>query len=524
MKTQNGSGKFILWGSVSLVGIVIIVALFLFINKGKTETATPPPPDYWPTENWQTSTPEEQGIDSAKLAEGLLEMREKDIRIHSLLLIRNGRVFLDAYFYPYDGSTVHDMASVGKSITTTLIGIAIDQGKLKFDDPMLSFFPDIKITNPDPRIEKVTVRDLAMMANGLEFTGLEQDEHTLAVMETSDDWLKNAVDRKMASKPGTKFVYDSPGMHILSGILQNTTGMTELEFARQNLFGPLGIKDVIWPSDPQGYTHGFGNICLHPRDAAKIGYLWLNQGVWDGKQIVSKQWVQETSKTQINTELGDNYSYGWWISEENGSVSAVFAQGRGGQYVQLIPPLNIIIVITGSGMNIDQVDPYLTASVLDLEKPAPPNPDGVAKLNEALKVIQQPPSAQPVPALPEMAATVSGKTYLFEPNAANIKNFRLDFDDSAEAKIEITFDDIEEKYSGLLGLDGVFRMTPGENGLPTGLRGQWTDANTFTMEVETIANREAFVYLIRFDGNTASMEIRERAQESGMTIIGTAAP
>ena len=169
MKTQNGSGKFILWGSVSLVGIVIIVALFLFINKGKTETATPPPPDYWPTENWQTSTPEEQGIDSAKLAEGLLEMREKDIRIHSLLLIRNGRVFLDAYFYPYDGSTVHDMASVGKSITTTLIGIAIDQGKLKFDDPMLSFFPDIKITNPDPRIEKVTVRDLAMMANGLEF-------------------------------------------------------------------------------------------------------------------------------------------------------------------------------------------------------------------------------------------------------------------------------------------------------------------------------------------------------------------
>jgi CubicO group peptidase (beta-lactamase class C family) len=495
-----------------------------YFSTSTREKLKPPPPDYWPTQSWQTSTPEEQGVDSAKLAEGLLEMRAKDIRIHSLLLVRNGRVFLDAYFYPYDGSTVHDMASVGKSITTTLIGIAIDQGKLKFDDPMLSFFPDIKITNPDSRIEKVTVRDLAMMANGLESTGLEQDEHTLAVMEASDDWLKNAIDRKMVSKPGTRFVYDSPGMHILSGILQNTTGMTELEFGRQNLFSPLGIKDVIWPNDPQGYTHGFGNICLHPRDAAKIGYLWLNQGVWDGKQIVSKQWVQETSKTQINTGLGDNYSYGWWISEENGSVSAVFAQGRGGQYIQLIPSLNIIIVITASGMDIDQVNPYLTASVLDLEKPAPPNPDGVAKLNEALKTIQQPPPAQPVPALPEMAATVSGKTYLFEPNAANIKTFRLDFDDSAEAKIEIAFDDTEEKYSGLLGLDGVFRMTLGENGLPAGLRGQWTDANTFTMEVETIANREAFVYLIRFDGNTASMEIRERAQESGMTIIGTVAP
>jgi len=196
----------------------------------------------------------------------------------------------------------------------------------------------------------------------------------------------------------------------------------------------------------------------------------------------------------------------------------------GGEYVQLIPSFNIIIVITASGANIDQVEPYLTASVLDLEDPVPPNPDGVAKLNEALKMIQQPPPAQPVPALPEMAATVSGNTYLFEPNATDIKTFRLDFDDSAEAKIEITFDDAEEKYSGPLGLDGVFRMTPGENGFPTGLRGQWTDANIFTMEVETISNREAFVYVIQFDGNMVSMKIRERAQESGITITGTAAP
>jgi hypothetical protein len=162
--------------------------------------------------------------------------------------------------------------------------------------------------------------------------------------------------------------------------------------------------------------------------------------------------------------------------------------------------------------------------VLDLEKSAPPNPDGVAKLNEALKTIQQPPPAQPVADLPEMAAAVSGNIYLFEPNATDIETFRLDFDDSAEAKVEITFDDTEEKYSGPLGLDGVFRMIPGENGFPTGLRGQWTDANTFTMEVETIANREAFVYVIRFDGNTASMDIRERAHDAGVTIIGTAAP
>jgi CubicO group peptidase (beta-lactamase class C family) len=522
MKIQNRAGGFVLWAGMGLVGIAIAIVLFLVFNKAKPESAPPPPADYYPTNGWHTSTPEEQGIDSGKLAEGLLEMRQ--LRIHSLLLVRNGRVFLDAYFYPYDGGSVHDMASVGKSITTTLVGIAIDQGKLKLDDPMLSFFPEITITRPDARIEKITVRDLAMMANGLESTGLEQDEATLAAMEASDDWLKNAVDRRMASKPGTKFVYDSPGMHILSGILQKTTGMTELKYARQNLFGPLGIKDVIWPADPQGYTHGFGNIALHPRDAAKIGYLWLNQGVWEGRQIVSKQWVQEASRTQIKTDMGDNYSYGWWVTEEDGAVSSIFAQGRGGQYVQLIPALNIIIVITASEINIDQVEPRLTASVLDLENPTPPNPAGAAKLADALKTIQQPPPAQPVPALPEMAAAVSGKTYRFEPNAANIKTFRLDFDDSAEAGIEMAFDDTQETYSGLLGLDGVFRMTPGENGLPTGIRGQWTDAVTFTMDVDTIANRESFTYVLRFKGDTVSMEILERAHDSGITVTGTAAP
>ena len=502
---------------LALIGLVLIPQLL----KPKQPQQVFIPPDYWPTQGWRTSTPEEQGINSAKLAEGLLVIKEKGIRIHSLLLVRYGRVFLDAYFYPYDGSAVHDMASVTKSITTTLIGIAIDQGKLKLDDPMVSFFPEITITNPDPRIDKVTLKDLVMMANGLESTGMAQDEHTLAVMESSDNWLKTAVDRKMAYDPGTHFVYDSPGMHILSGILQKATGMTELEFARQNLFGPLGIQDVIWPVDPQGYNQGFGNICLNPRDAAKIGYLWLNQGAWDGKQIVSKKWVEETSKTQIKTGMDDNYSYGWWITEKNGVVDSVFAQGLGGQYIKLIPSMNVIEVVTASGMDIDEIDPYLVAAVVDLENPLPANPEGLAKLNEALKTIQQAPPAQPVPPLPEIAKTISGKTYLFEPNSTHIKTIRFEFDDSAETGFEITFDHVQEKYSGTIGLDGVFRMVPGENGLPAGFRGHWSDANTFILENETIANREAFVYVIRFDGDQITMEARERSHQSGITVKGT---
>src|SRR5512134_157633 len=207
MQTQKSTNNFIIGGLIAVVAIGIVI-FFVVSNQNRQPAAPvmPPPGDTWPTEAWQTSTPEEQGFDSAKLAEGLLKIKENGTRIHSLLVVRHGRLLLDAYFYPYDGSTVHDMASVTKSITTTLIGIAVDQGKLSLDDQMLSFFPEIPITHPDPRLEQVTIRDLAMMANGLESTGMEQDEATLAEMEASSNWLKTAVDRRMAYKPGTKFV------------------------------------------------------------------------------------------------------------------------------------------------------------------------------------------------------------------------------------------------------------------------------------------------------------------------------
>jgi hypothetical protein len=192
--------------------------------------------------------------------------------------------------------------------------------------------------------------------------------------------------------------------------------------------------------------------------------------------------------------------------------------------MMIIPSVNVIIVVTASDMEYDEVEPYVLASVVDLEAPLPPNPEGVAKLDEALRIVQQAPAARPVPALPELAGRISGKTYLFEPNPMHIKSIRFNFDESAEAGIELTYDHTDEKYAGKVGLDGVFRMTPGENGLPAGLRGQWDGEDSFVMELETIANREAFVYVIGFNGEQITMEIREGAHETGTTITGTAAP
>ena len=516
MNIKSKTGKYIAWGLVGLAGIVVVIVLSL--NFSQKSSPSLPPPDYWPTAGWRTSTPEEQGLDSSKLADALLAMREQKINIHSLLLVRNGRVILDACFYPYNCATVHNMRSVTKSVTTTLVGLAIDQGKLHMTDSMISFFPDIAISHPDPKLQTVTVKDLVMMANGLESLGLEQDEGTLQQMEFSDNYMQFAVDRKMASKPGSKFVYDSPGMHILSGILQKATGMTELEYARQVLFGPLGIQDVVWPADAQGYTHGWGDIHLMPRDAAKIGYLWLNGGVWDGRQIISADWVKATSKTQIKTGMDDNYSYGWWITDASNTTSAV---GRGGQYIKVVPAFNAVVVATGAGWNYDVIDPYLLASVADLKNPLPPNPEGMAKLEAALKTIQEEPAAQAVPSLPDLARKISGKTFLFDPNPAHLKTMVLNFNDSAEASFVATFDNGQPSLSEVIGMDGILHMFKGEHGLPAGDRGHWADASTFILERETIAGGEAFTYVVKFEGDRLTMTQSERDHTGGPTFTGT---
>ncbi|HMN29243.1 MAG TPA: serine hydrolase, partial [Caldilineaceae bacterium] len=392
------------------------------------EAAQPRPPPEWPTTTWRTSTPEEQGIDAAKLAAGLLAIRQQGMNLHSVLIVRNGVVVLDAAFYPYDGKAVHDVASVTKSIMTTLIGIAADQGKLTLDDPLLSFFPDRTIANRDARKERITVRHLASMTSGLDCTAAN-DEQTLQEMQQSPDYVQFTLDRKMISEPGQHFVYCSPGMHLLSAILQQATGMAALAFAQQNLFQPLGIEDVIWPSDAQGYNHGWGDLHLHPRDMAKIGYLWLNHGEWAGKQIVSRAWVDNSVKTQIKTGGDDDYGYGWWIVGDEGEYAAI---GRGGQRIQVWPAINTILVMTGGGIDIDDIEPLLSPAFVDMNKPLPANPAGVAQLEAAINAVAQPPAPKPVAPLPAIAKQITGKTYVFEPNPLDIEQLSVSFDDSAE--------------------------------------------------------------------------------------------
>jgi CubicO group peptidase (beta-lactamase class C family) len=495
--------RWILIGLICTAILVVLAVLFIPRLLEPKQVATQVD---WPTQSWHTSTPEEGGLDSAKLAEGLQAIQQQNTQIDSLMVIRNGAVLLDADFYPYDSQYLHDLASVTKSFMTTLIGIAVDQGKLKLDQPVLSFFPERTIANRDDRKERMTVRHLASMTNGFESGCMEGDGATLSAMRSKPDWVQAALDRKMVLEPGTQFCYDSPGMHLLSAILQKATGMTALEFARLNLFKPLGIRDVYWKSDPQGITRGWGDLHLKPADAAKLGYLWMNNGVWDGKQVVSAAWVKDSVKYHNNFGGGDGYGYGWWLWE-----SGYGASGRGGQSIKVEPALNAIVVTSGGGFDYDtEVDQHLVAAVVDLENPLPANPAGVDSLTATLTELAQPDAPQLVATLPEIAKSISGKTYVFGPNAADIETLMFEFNDSSEAILHIknTGNDV---LSSPVGLDGFYRPTlEGEL-----RRGYWADPQTFILEVSDVGE---YTVRFHFEGDLVTI----KSPELGISFEGKA--
>ncbi len=502
MNAHRNRKWLLLTGSVVALGAVAAIAWY-FIPSLHPGTASPPAADYFPTNGWRTSTPEEQGFDSVKLSEGLQAMQEKHVPIDSLLIIRNGHIALDAYFAPYDGTFPHDVASVTKSVMTTLIGIAVDQGKLGLDQTMISFFPDRKIANLDDRKQRITIRDLISNRNGMESGCFAGDEPTLDKMRSQPDWVQAALDRKMVEEPGTSFCYDSPGMHLLSAILQEVTGMTARDFARLYLFEPLGVQEVVWESDPQGYTHGWGDLHLKPQEAAKLGYLWLQGGNWEGRQIISSAWTTEA--VQAHSRLLANeygYGYGWWVSPID-----YYALGRGGQFVRVIPSLNTIVVVTASNLDFNEIEPFLVGVLLKASKPLPANPAGKAELDSVLSHLIEGPVPQRAASLPSTARTISNKTYSFAANGTGVTSLRLEFNNPDEARLSMKQYGTDVIWP--IGLDGKYRQSPDGREL----RGYWQDSQTFLLEIFDVG---LVNYRFHFDGDRVELA----APEQGWALNG----
>ncbi len=474
---------------------------------------------YYPGEQWRTATPESQGLDSVALAAVIEQIRQKQLGVHSLLVIRHGYVVSDTSFYPYDGKAPHDLASVTKTITSTLTGVAVGSGLLKLDQPLLSFFPKESPANPDEKERTITVGNVLHMESGLD-CGFLPGEQELEQMKRSANWVQFALSLPMKYDPGTHPSYCSPGYHLLGSIIGAAAKTTEAEFGQKNLFGPLGIRDVVWAVDPQGRNHGWGDSHFYPRDVAKIGYLYLHGGMWNGKQLVPADWVK-TSITPSTGGRGAPGGYGIEWNVTNGPNGLQYGgNGRGGQILWVWPDLDMIVV-SNAGGNGGQLGPLIRAAVKS-EQALPANADGDAQLKKASMTAMQPPSAISVPPMPAMASTISGNVYTFPVNSSRLDSLSLKFAGNGTATVDVKY--YGEPLSFPVGLDGVYRIGKyGPLGLPAGATGKWTSDSEFLLDLNFIANINHYTLAIKF---TPAKTIEVTADEaSGLMrnghLVGT---
>ncbi len=349
----------------------------------KPRDATVERGSYWPTDGWRISTPEEQGLDSGTL-EGLdAEFSSgKYGYVDSMLVIRNGYLvfertydhdyvalfhgrgepgqynYYDPGWHPYyQKGNLHSMQSVSKSVTSALVGIAIERGELEGQHIGVSgFFADFQVDS-DSRRDDMTLAHLLTMTAGIQW-----DESTLpytdvanscAGMEQSDDWVRFVLDQPMAEDPGSTFVYNSGATQLISHILQQATGMQVHEYAKTHLFRPLGIKESYWKETPKGLSDTEGGLYLTPRDLARIGYLYMKDGVWEGQRLLAEGWVASSVEPRIEGGFGRpekwKYGYKWWLLNDAGKDGrrAFVALGYGGQRLIVVPDLELIVVFTG---------------------------------------------------------------------------------------------------------------------------------------------------------------------------------
>ncbi len=474
---------------------------------------------YYPADEWRTSTPEEQGIDSELLLKMFETIQAEKVPIHSVLIIRNGYLVCEAYFQPFHRNMRHNLFSATKSFTSTLVGIAISEGKIKgVDQKVTDIFPGLKIPENSLGLEDTTIENILTMSAG-------HAADSVDAVYGSRNWPQTFYSMPFSTKPGTRFLYDSGASHLLAAILKKTTGQPVEAYARERLLEPLGIRGYAWETSTEGIHTGGWGLRITPTDMAKFGYMILHKGVWNGKQIVPDLWVETATQKHIEgywgETRGDDYGYQFWMNPFGGFR----ADGFAGQFVYILPEYDMVAVFT-SGINYSEA--YQPVKLMNdfavpatkSKEPLPVNQKANEALAACLRELQNP-TPKAVPPLPETAGQINGK--IFGVNAF-LSSFSLAFDSPDTCILNITQQG--KKIALPVGLDGVYRVSnakqlgtllwyPPYQGVA--LKGRWEDGNTFIIDWQYAEEPYHEEYKFTFEGDNATMEVTEY-------VVGCAGP
>ena len=375
--------------------VVLIAILFLLITacsiiEGNSGYHYQPPPQA--DDGWQTASLDEVGMDTERISAFMDALSEyPDHWIHGVLVVKEGKLVFEEYFQgrdldlsdldgkldfrtmDFDRETLHSAASVSKSITAVLFGIAIDQGLVAgTDEALFSFFPDYEDFN-DPVKSQITLAHMLSMGSGLPWTesySYDDSRNDLTAMIYSEDPIAYVLRKETVADPGQKFIYNSGTTNLMGEIIRRRSGMTLADYAEQYLFAPLDIVTYEWypfPNEPEMMVAS-STLYLRPRDMAKIGQLYLDGGMWQGTRVVSENWVSQSTKLVIDMvasespvpNLNPAYGYQWWLGTfPTGETKTYFAAGYGGQFIFVLPEPEMVVVFTAGGFEDGNYDALL---------------------------------------------------------------------------------------------------------------------------------------------------------------------
>ena len=441
------------------------------------------------------SAPEAQGISSTALL-GFIDAAEQKLdALHSFMLVRHGTVVAEGWWAPYAASEPHMMFSLSKSFTSTAVGLAVADGKLTVDDPVLQFFPDEAPAEPGAHLKALRVRDLLTMSTGHHDEDLQKFPYS-----GESSVVKEFFARPLSHKPGTFFVYNTPASYMLSAIVQKVTGQTVLDYLRPRLFDPLGIVNPTWEASRQGVSMGGFGLSIRTEDIARFGQLYLQKGQWQGKQLLPAAWVEAATARHASngsspsSDWEQGYGYQFWRSRHG------FYRGDGahGQYCLVLPQYDAVIAITSgtrdmaSVMNLvwDQLVPALKPAALPADRPA--HERLTARL--ATLTLRTPGATTAV----APASTYVGRRYAFAANPMSIESIVLDSADASTSSFTIRIAGVDERVVASPGFWRKGTITVRGTPDPIAASGTWTADGAYTLAIVRYRTPFATTYRLRF--------------------------
>ncbi|HET9707967.1 MAG TPA: serine hydrolase [Gemmatimonadales bacterium] len=485
------------------------------------------------------SSPERQGISSTAILAFVNRADSEIDAMHSFMLVRHGHVVAEGWWSPYDSATPHMLYSLSKSFTSTAVGLAIADGKLSLDDPVLKFFPADAPVAPSTNLQSMRVRDLLRMATG-------HDRETLpwrwngdpaAAPPPSQAWTKTFLAQPVPFKPGTHFLYNSPATYMLSAIVQQVTGQTVLDYLRPRLFQPLGIDRPVWGTSPQGVSLGAFGLLIRTEDIARFGQLYLQKGKWNGRQLVPASWVTAATSLEVangsspESDWDQGYGYQFWRSRHN----SFRGDGAFGQYCMVLPDVDAVIVITSGVRNMQSVMNLVWDVLLPAMGPRP-LPEHIAaheRLSARLAGLSlHPPRGT---ASSPLAAGVSGRWYTLPDTGTGPRAVSLDFNPQGPALVVRTASGEQRTPFGIGAwtksrggfTDGLSEVLSVPENPLVAASGAWTGDSVFSVKLALYQTPYGETLTFRFDGDRLALN-REYNVSFGTTtqpqLVGQGAP